>query len=146
MIGAGRARRVEGRDPGDALGARNDGRGEPAMNETAQSPMSGPASDVPGVRVPILVSGIFNVLGAIGWALPCITVFLSAPLLALAIFEFLQYGKLGDPARRASALSSTRVIGILEICTILLGNVPSMVCGILVLVNFKQLEDAVRAR
>lgn len=100
-----------------------------------------PPRDVSAVRIPILISGIFNILGAIGWASTCFLFFFGIPLLVLGIFEFIQFSKLADPATRQKSIGSTRLIGIFEICTILVGNVGSLVCGIIVLVNLEKLDD-----
>lgn len=114
------------------------------MNETPPT-VPAPIAPPPGsradaVRIPILISAIFNLLTAIGWAMGCITIVISIPLIVLCIFEFMQHAKLGDPNRRGNLADSTRIIAILEICTIITGNLPSMICGILVLVNLKDLE------
>lgn len=97
--------------------------------------------DVPGVRIPLLISGIFNILAALGWASTCFLAFVGIPSLVLGIFEFIQFSKLGDPANRSRLVGSTRIIGILEICSVLIGNLGSLICGIIVLVNLNQLDD-----
>lgn len=99
-----------------------------------------PPPDISGVRIPLLVSGIFNILAAIGWASTCVLAFIAIPFVVLAIFEFMQYGKLGDPAQRPRLTGSTRVIAICEICTIITGNLPSMICGIIVLANLPNID------
>lgn len=96
--------------------------------------------DISAVRIPILISGIFNILGALGWASTCVFFFFGIPLLILGIFEFIQFSKLGDPANHRGAAGTTRLIGILEICAILFGNLGSFVCGIIVVVNAGKLE------
>lgn len=96
--------------------------------------------DPTAVRVAILVSAIFNILTAIGWAFTCVGIVASVPLAILAVFEILHFSALGHPPygpKRGRA----QVLGILEICTILTGNVGSLVCGIVVLVFVDRLRD-----
>lgn len=106
------------------------------------SPMTpGPiAPDPTPVRVAILVSAIFNVLAAVSWALTCFGLVISAPLVVLAVFEFMRFSKLGTPPFGPQR-DKAKVLGILEICTILVGNLPSAVCGIIVLVFLEKLRD-----
>ncbi|QKK09509.1 MAG: hypothetical protein HND58_15950 [Planctomycetota bacterium] len=100
-----------------------------------------PHRDVSAVRIPMLISGIFNILVALWWGSTCFLFFLGIPLLVLGIFEFIQFSKLADPANHQKSIGSTRLIGIFEICTILVGNLGSLVCGIIVLVNLEKLDD-----
>ena len=109
----------------------------PPAPQTPGGPMS---ADPTPIRVALVVSAIFNILSAIGWAFTCVGLILSVPLVILAIFEFLLFGKLGSPPY-AQNRGRAQVIGILEICTILAGNLPSMVCGIIVLVFLDKLRD-----
>lgn len=102
-----------------------------------------PFRDVSALRIPILISGIFNTLGALGWASTCVFFFFGIPLLVLGIFEFIQFSKLGDPANHRGSIASTRLIGIFEICSVLVGNLGSLVCGIILLANLGKLEDRV---
>ncbi|MFO0963612.1 MAG: DUF4339 domain-containing protein [Phycisphaerales bacterium] len=84
------------------------------------------------VSIPMLVSGIFNLLAALAYFATCIGAIVGIPLLLLAIFEFVTYsqGRTMDPQRY---LARAKTLGILEICTILTGNVASLVCGIVIL-------------
>jgi len=91
--------------------------------------------DYNSVRVPILVSAIFNILLALMWFGTCFLFFLGIPVLVLAVFEIIMFARLGDPAQAKGAAGRAKLFGILEICTILVGNVASLVCGIIVLVN-----------
>ncbi|MBZ0172063.1 MAG: hypothetical protein K8E66_06760 [Phycisphaerales bacterium] len=83
-----------------------------------------------GVRLPLLISAILNCLNAVAWAFGCVTIVISIPLLVLAVFEFMAYSKLGQPDYRQEA-GRVKVLQILEICTILVGNVGSLICGII---------------
>lgn len=103
------------------------------------SPGALPADPTP-VRVAILISAIFNILAAAGWAMTCFGIVLSVPLVVLAVFEFLRFAKLGSPPYSPQR-EKARVLGILEICTFLAGNLVSAVCGIVVLVFLEKLRD-----
>lgn len=96
--------------------------------------------DATPVRVALIVSAIFNILTAVSWAFTCFGLVLSVPLVILAVFEFMLFGKLGTPPYGPHR-DRAKVLGILEICTILTGNLPSMVCGIIVLVFLEKLRD-----
>jgi hypothetical protein len=92
-------------------------------------PQGGPPATI---AIPILISGIFNLLAALTYFATCIGAILGIPLLLLAIFEFVTYsqGRSMDPQRY---LSRAKTLGILEICTILVVNPGSMICGIVIL-------------
>lgn len=90
-----------------------------------------------GVRIPLLVSGILNCLAALGWISTCALSFLAIPLIVLAVYEFLTFAKLGEPDYRRNA-GRVKTLQILEICSILLGNLGSMICGIIGLVMGNQ--------
>ncbi len=94
--------------------------------------------------------GVAFFAGAVALSLSLITIGLAwlfyrpligIPLLVLGIFEFIQFSKLADPATHQRSIGSTRMIGVFEICTILVGNLGSLVCGIIVLVNLDKLDD-----
>lgn len=90
-----------------------------------------------GVRIPLLVSGILNCLAALGWISTCALSFLAIPLIVLAVYEFLTFAKLGESDYRRHA-GRVKTLQILEICSILLGNLGSMICGIIGLVMGNQ--------
>lgn len=104
-------------------------------------PQPGPAAaDPSAVRTALLVSAIFNILSAIGWAWTCIGLVLSVPLVILAVFEIMQFNALGKPPYGPKR-GQTQLLGILEICTILAGNLVSMICGIIVLAMLDKVRD-----
>lgn len=92
------------------------------------------------VRVALVVSAVFNLLSAGAWALTCFGIVLSVPLVVLAIFEIMLFSRLGQPPYGVHR-GRAQLLGILEICTILVGNLPSMVCGIVVLAFLEKLRD-----
>lgn len=94
---------------------------------------SAPA-DRNGVLIPMLISGIFNIFSAIAWAFTCVGIPLSALLTVLAIFEFITFAN-GQTMPRGQIASRSGVLGVLEICTIITGNLGSFICGIIVVVN-----------
>lgn len=100
----------------------------------ARWPMGSPPA---GITIPILVSGILNLLFTLGWLSTCFLAFIGIPLLLLAIFEFVTYSQAStmEPER---LLGRAKVLGILGICTIVLGNIGSMVCGIVILTQLAE--------
>ena len=103
----------------------------------------------PTARVALLVSAIANLVMAAGLlitgAFLCFPLFMGVPLLVLGIYE-LRYRNMldepNDPRGPGALVGPIRTIAVLEICTIVLGNVVSMVCGIVVLANQRELEEA----
>lgn len=86
------------------------------------------------IKIPLLISAIFNCLVALGWVSTCFLFFLAIPLVVLAVFEFMLFSKFTNPST-VPPRSKVQMFAILECCTIVLGNVPSLICGILILVN-----------
>lgn len=86
------------------------------------------------VAVPILVSGISNVVFGIIWTLATLSVvvcfgfLIGVPMVCMGIFELMTY------ANRRSYRGSAKPIGVFEIIVGLF-NWVSFVCGILVLVH-----------
>ncbi len=115
------------------------------MTDTPDTPPPAPApASTPGapmiIRIPILISGILNVMTGLAHLTWCIGVIFTVPLVVLAVFEFIYFSKLGQ-ADFSAHKSKVKLISILEICTILVGNVGSLVCGIIVLVSIKEIPD-----
>lgn len=92
------------------------------------------------IAIPLLVSGIFNVLVGAGWAATCFGGVIAVPLWVLAVFEFILFSKVNAPGPQSQRAGQIKTIAILEICTILTGNIPSMICGIVILANIDQLR------
>ena len=102
---------------------------------------------VQAIAIMLLVNGILNilsglgvtagiVLGTIGIGILCAPVTILPSV--LGIFEVIYASKLlSDPPRRVKNLQT---IAILEICTIVIGNVVSVVIGILNLVFLSEPE------
>jgi hypothetical protein len=106
-----------------------------AMPTPPPSPSVGP----PGIiTIPLLVSGIGNMVGAVFWLCTCFLFFLAAPLIILGVFEFLNYSKINNRQVFASQ-SSIRTLAILEIVAGLI-NLIALVCGIIILVNIGRVD------
>jgi len=112
----------------------------PPITPPADPPPAGGADPTP-IRVAVLVSAIFNLLSAIAWAFTCFGLVLSVPLVVLAVFEILLFSRLGGSGPYAPLRGRVRLIGVLEICTILAGNLVSLICGIIVLAFLDKLHD-----
>lgn len=110
------------------------------MSQTPPTQPGPVPSDPSAVRAALLVSAIFNILTALGWAWTCVGIVLSVPLVILAIFEILHFSALGKPPYGPKR-SRAQLLGILEICTILAGNLVSMICGIIVLAMLDKVRD-----
>lgn len=93
-----------------------------------------------GVSVPQLVSGIFNLIAAAGWLFTCFGVVLSVPLAILGIAELRAYAK-ASTMRPRDYVESTRTKAILDICTVLAGNVASAICGVVMLTQLPSSND-----
>ena len=118
------------------------------------APPTGPshtASTVPAnwppdmIAIPQLVSGIFNIVAAVGWAFTCFGIILSIPLTILGVYELIAYSRArtADPVKY---LDSAKTYAVLDICTILTGNLASMVCGILMLTQIPAARERLDAQ
>ncbi len=104
----------------------------------APPPAAAPAPAGPGapniIRIPLLVSGILNGLAALGWLSTCILFFVAIPLAVLAVFEIIYFVKLGQPDY-AQHKPKTKLISILEMCSIVFLNLGALICGIIIFIN-----------
>ena len=100
--------------------------------------------DLSGVKIPMLISGIFQCLLALSWFSTCFLFFIGIPLLVLGIFEIITFTKLNGSAEEQDKVRGTaKTFAILDVCSILALNLPSMICGIIQLVNHQQFDDQV---
>lgn len=84
-----------------------------------------------GLKVPILISGIFDILIGLGYtSLGCPAV-IGIPMFILGVFELIHFSKAGGARRRDYAQSAKS----LAVCEIIIGlfNVVSFICGIIVI-------------
>lgn len=114
---------------------------QPAAARTA--PPTSPQGVVPAdwppqmIAIPQLVSGIFNLLAAIAWLATCFGVVIAVPLAILAINELIDYSR-ASTTPPLQYLERSRTKAIIDICTALVGNLGSMVCGIIILTQIPE--------
>lgn len=92
-----------------------------------------------GIRIPMLISAIGNIIVGLVWLTTCFGIILTVPMVLLCIFEFLLYARADDLPENELA-SKAQVMGILEI-VVGLFNLISLVCGILVLIHANKLRS-----
>jgi hypothetical protein len=97
------------------------------------------------IAIPQLISGIFNIVAAVGWAFTCFGIILSIPLLILGVYELIAYSR-ARTAEPAKYLDSAKTYAVLDICTVLTGNLASMVCGILMLTQIPAARERLGAQ
>ncbi|UYV13008.1 MAG: hypothetical protein NCW75_01675 [Phycisphaera sp.] len=107
-----------------------------------------------GVAIPMLISGIVNlmyaasaavsalVFGAATFGIGCACLVIPVPAIILGIYEIKMFNKLQGPPPYAQHRSAAHTIAIIQVITIIFGNVASFVCGIIALVNMNQLDEA----
>ncbi len=97
--------------------------------------------DLTAIKIPLLISGIFNCIGALSWASTCFLFFMGIPLAVLAVFEFMQFAKLSKPdVNPPEHKDRTKVIAICEICSILCLSLAGLICGIIVMMNLTKMD------
>ncbi|HAQ67508.1 MAG TPA: hypothetical protein DCR70_07235 [Phycisphaerales bacterium] len=113
----------------------------PTTPQSTSMPMSGEWPPSP-IAISQLVSGIFHLITATGWLLTCFGVILSVPLTILGIYELIAYSRArATPPQQY--LESTKTKAILDICSVLAGNLGSMVCGIVILTQLPAARDRI---
>ena len=113
----------------------------PTTAPGAYMPMSGEWPPAP-IAISQLVSGIFHLITATGWLLTCLGVILSIPLTILGIYELIAYSRARTTPPQ-QYLESTKTKAILDICSVLAGNLASMVCGIVILTQLPAARDRI---
>jgi hypothetical protein len=95
-----------------------------------------------GLTVPILIAGIFHLLWGVPLMhVPCVGWIVGIPMIILGIFElrlFVNSSRLPP----AQLIKSARTLAIFEILCIIGFNLPSLVCGIIVLSNLPRYPAA----
>lgn len=106
-----------------------------------------------GVAIPMLVSGIVNlvyaasavvsllIFGVATFGIGCACLVIPVPAIILGIFELKMYSKLSGPGPYAQHKPNAHTLAIIQVITIIFGNVVSCVCGVISLVNMNQLDD-----
>lgn len=93
------------------------------------------------VGVPMLISAIINLMMGLVWALTCIGIILTIPLIILGIFEIIVASQILARKERVTRGKAT-AIGICEIIAGLLSlSLIPTVCGIIVLCNQSKLPQ-----
>ena len=113
----------------------------PTTPQSTSIPMSGEWPPSP-IAISQLVSGIFHLITATGWLLTCFGVILSVPLTILGIYELIAYSRARTTPPQ-QYLESTKTKAILDICSVLAGNLGSMVCGIVILTQLPAARDRI---
>ena len=113
----------------------------PTTAPGASMPMSGEWPPAP-IAISQLVSGIFHLITATGWLLTCFGVILSIPLTILGVYELIAYSRARTTPPQ-QYLESTKTKAILDICSVLTGNLGSMVCGIVILTQLPAARDRI---
>ena len=113
----------------------------PTTPQSTSMPMSGEWPPSP-IAISQLVSGIFNLITATGWLLTCFGVILSVPLTILGIYELIAYSRARTTPPQ-QYLESSKTKAILDICSVLAGNLGSMVCGIVILTQLPAARDRI---
>jgi len=89
------------------------------------------------VTVPILISGIVNVLAGLFYFATCYGIVLAIPMIVLCVFEFVFVSNAPRMHPREVA-SKAQTLAVFEIIVGLF-NIASLVCGIIVLANASNL-------
>ena len=113
----------------------------PTTPQSTSIPMSGEWPPSP-IAISQLVSGIFHLITATGWLLTCFGVILSVPLTILGIYELIAYSRARTTPPQ-QYLESTKTKALLDICSVLAGNLGSMVCGIVILTQLPAARDRI---
>ena len=113
----------------------------PTTPQSTSMPMSGEWPPSP-IAISQLVSGIFHLITATGWLLTCFGVILSVPLTILGIYELIAYSRARTTPPQ-QYLESSKTKAILDICSVLTGNLASMVCGIVILTQLPAARDRI---
>lgn len=90
------------------------------------------------VTIPILISAIANIIFAYLWLATCVGVIFTAPMITLAIFEFIFYAK-SPQMTNDEFVSRATTLGVFEILVGLF-NLVSIICGIIVLIHTSRIR------
>jgi hypothetical protein len=91
------------------------------------------SAEAGGVKVPLLVSAISNIVVGLFWMSFCFGVFFTVPMIVLCIFEFTLWAR-ADSLSPHELAAQAKTVGIFEILVGLV-NLPTFICGIIVLIN-----------
>jgi hypothetical protein len=86
----------------------------------------------PGVKICVLISGIWNLLAGLAWIATLCAAFIGIPQVILGVFELVFVAQV-DRMSLQNARSQSQVLAVFQIISGLF-NFVSLVCGILILV------------
>lgn len=91
------------------------------------------------LKIPILISGIFNLVVGGVWAITCIGLLLTLPMWILAWYELSLFNK-ADKISTEQFAAETKQLSIYQI---VLGifNTPTLICGIILMIQAGRYED-----
>jgi len=92
-----------------------------------------------GIKVPVLISAISNIVVGLIWAATCIGLVFTIPMVILCIFEFILWSQ-ADNLSPKELGGRAKILGIFEIIVGLV-NTPTLICGIIVLINSGKLAN-----
>ncbi|MEO1009492.1 MAG: hypothetical protein AAFX79_13095 [Planctomycetota bacterium] len=105
------------------------------------------------ISIAMLISAIFNliwaasavvsavVLGVATLGIGCGCLVIPVPAIILAIYELKVHSRLTKPGPWAQHEGLVRTVAIVQVISIIFGNVVSCVCGIVALVHLDSLRD-----
>lgn len=101
--------------------------------------LSRPSKSREGIKVPVLISAISNIVVGLIWAATCFGIVFTIPMVILWIFEFALWSQADSLSPRELG-GRAKTLGIFEIIVGLV-NTPTLICGIIVLINSGKLVD-----
>lgn len=131
--------RAFGEEPGaeDPQAGPAPGAAPPTQPQASATPVGWPPQ---AVSIPQLVSGILNLVCAVSWLTTCFGIVIALPVGFLGIKELIAYSR-ATTLPPGKYLERTKTMAVLDICTVLALNVPSMVCGIVMLTQIPAARD-----
>ncbi len=118
--------------------------GDPA---TAQTFVGDSAAFTPGaektpddLKIPLIVSGVFNAVVGIAWAFTCIGLVATIPMCILAYHEIQLFQK-ADKISLTEFAAETKALTIYQI-VVGVFNTPTLICGIILMVQAGKYETS----
>jgi hypothetical protein len=120
--------------------------GTPGSFAASDDPADSPFTPQPHTaRTALLVSAIvhlvFGGMLTLAGVFTCFPLILGVPMIVMGVYELSLRNALFAPGPYDHLVKPLRTVAIIEVITIILGNVPSMVCGIMLLINLHELTD-----
>jgi hypothetical protein len=93
-----------------------------------------------GVKIPLLISAIADLVVGLIWIATCFGAFIGVPMILLCVFEFSLYGR-ADSLPRNVLAGKAKTLAIFQI-VVGLFNMITLVCGIISMINAGNLQRA----